>query len=249
VPIQIVFLLAFVAFALFYGASMKRKRAQALGPALRGFLERTGYRYAPLGPAPLDQHVAHGEAALRDLARGFDLHMVRDFHGAPIHNHQAGRPTADGWASSMTWRLPLAAPPHARFQLADRSLTGLGKAVREAFSNTQRRWSAVYPIQVALPAELDRRFLCYSDDPIGAQRALAAPGLAAQLLACTEVDLVVRPDAITFSDPFAKNLNAALGSAANRLAMGSDPAAMMHAHIPVHDRIAQLLVDTARAVA
>lgn len=247
--IQIVLMLAFVGFAVFYGLAMQRKRAAGMGPALRAFLERTGYRYAGVAGGSLDQHAAHGEAVMRDLARGFELHMVRDFHGAPIHHHQAGRPTDTGWSSSLAWTLPLATPPRVVLQLADRGLAGIGKAVKEAFSNTRRTWSAAYPIKVPLDPELDRRLVCFAEDPAAAQRVLATPGLRELLLGCAEVDLTVTRDAVTFADPFGKNLNAALGGAASRMAMGGDVRKMMEAHVPVHDRIAELLVGVARTVA
>jgi hypothetical protein len=249
VQIQIVLFLAFAGVALFYGQAMKRKRAASMGPAFRNFLQRTGYRYAELGDAPLEQQAAHGEAVMRDMAKGFRVHMVRHAHGLTVHHHQAGHATDTGWCSSLSWSLPLAAPPRAVLQIADKSLAGFGKLVKEAFSNTRRTWTAAYPVPVAFgDPELDRRLVCYAEDGYAAQQVLATPGLKERLLACAEVDLVVSRAAITFSDPFMKNLNAGLGSAAGRMAMGGDVNKMMELQVPVHDRIAELLAITARAI-
>lgn len=241
--IQIVFFLAFAAFAVFYGMSMKRKRSAGLGPAFHRFLERTGYRYLGLPDPSLATHAAHGATVMANMTKGYQLEMVRDFHGAPIHNHQGGQSTRDGWSSTFWWRLPLAAPPRVLLQVADRSLAGVGKVVKEAMSNTSRTWAPIYPVKVVLAdPELERRLVCFAQDADAAQRVLATPGLKERLLACTEVDLTVTRDAVTFSDPFAKNLNI------GRSALG-DVGKMMEMQIPVHDRIADLLVVTARATA
>ena len=148
VQIQMLIPLVFVGLALFYGQYMKRKRAAGIKPALESFLGRTGYRYVEILQAPLDQQAAHGEAVMRDMAKGFRIHMIRDFHGISVHNHQSGQPTSNGWSSSFSWTLALATPPRGVFQLADKGLAGIGKVVKEAFSNTRRTWTPVYPIKV-----------------------------------------------------------------------------------------------------
>lgn len=237
-PIQVVFFLAFAAFAVFYGVHLKRRTAAQLGPAMRSFLERTGYRHVQLGNAPIEQHVAHYEAAMRDMAKGFQLHLVRNVHGAAIHHVQTGHVTQRGWATSTSWSLPLVRQPSVVFQIADRSLSGFGKMAKEALSNHHRSWSARFPHQVAIgDSELDQRFLCFVAEPIAARRIGETPGLKQLLLACPEVDLVAGEREVVFSDPAGKNLDHSAPSLAAR----------MDAQVPVHDRIAELLLAAARA--
>ena len=77
---------------------------------------------------------------------------------------------------------------------------------------------------------------------------LSTPGLKELLLGCAEVDLTVTRDAVTFSYLFQKNLNAGLGGAVGRMASGGDVGQQMMLQIAVHDRIAELLAVTSRAV-
>lgn len=239
-PIQALVFLAFAVVAVVYAIRLKGRTAAQLGPAMHSFLERTGYRHAELGQAPLEQHVARYEAAMRDMAKGFRLHLVRQVQGAAIHHVQTGHMTQTGWATSTTWSLPLVRQPSVVFQIADRSLSGIGKLAKEALSNHHRSWSARYPHQVAMgDAELDQRFVCFVAEPIAARRVVETPGLKQLLLACREVDLVAGEGEVVFSDPFGKNLDHGVPR--------TDLVARMAAQAPIHDRIAELLLAAARA--
>jgi hypothetical protein len=247
-----------VLMALFGGYTlwMWKKRSAGMGPAFRTFFERTGYRYAELpATTPLEQQVAHGEMLAKRMsadmrAGGYKTHMVRDFHGQPIHWETWTKSNDKGWSMGCSWSAPLAGPARVRIQIADKSLSGVGKAVKEMFSNSERVWEAAFPHKVATgDDELDKRFMIYVEDPAAVGVIAATPGLRELLLGCTEVDLTVAGAEVRFADPLQKNLRAGLGGTLGQMAIASDLSKQMELSIPVHERICELLAVTARAVA
>lgn len=246
--IQIILVLIFVGGGLFYATKMNRTRAATMGPAIRAFLERTGYRYPDVVDPSLDAHVARCEAGWANMSKGFQSRMVRSFQGASIHHVQEGKVTDRGWSTSCAWMAPLPQRPRVRLHIADKSLSGIGKAVKEAFSNRSQSWSPLYPVKVELAdPELAQRFVCFSDGGGDVQGLLRAPGLRERLLSCVEVDLVITDADVRFSDPFQKNLLQAMGGASGAIAAGGDVGRTLEAQIPMHDRIAEMLVIAGRA--
>jgi hypothetical protein len=246
---QVLLPLILVGAGFAYVIAMNKKRGAGMGEALRRFLERTGYRYADVPQPELEHHVARGEAVFKNLGKGYQARMIRNFHGLIVHNVQEGHATNDGWAMSCSWLTPLSRGPRVLLHIADRSLSGAGKAIKEAFSRQRRHWQPIYPYAVPIAdPELNQRLVCYSTDPAAAQHVLNAPGMKELLLGCAEVDLAVLDAEVRFSDPFQKNLLAGMGGTFGRMAMGSDMNKAMDLQIPVHDRIAQLLGVTVRAV-
>jgi hypothetical protein len=254
-------LLPIILIAVFgaYSVYMMQKRKQAmsnLGPALRNFFERTGYRYAEAPKADLEPTVQLAEEKIRQQqsgrAGGFETHMVRDYHGMKIEHQQfMGNTQRDGnnvYVMSCDWRLVAAEPPAVKWQAAARSLSGAGKALKEAFSNSTREWSALYPEKVESgDPELDKKLNFYGEDPEAVRRVLATPGLKEAMLACEELDLRVSEKGVVFVDPTQKNLRAGLGGTVGMMATGFDYGKLMDLSIPVHDRIAELLALAARA--
>jgi hypothetical protein len=244
---------ALMAAALGYTLYVTLKRKAGMPQAFRMFFERTGYRYADIYDQPLEAHVMHGETLMKNAGRqGYRVHMIRDFHGIPVHSVQevSYKQQGGGTVTSMSysWWAPLPQQPRVALQVAERNLTGFGKAVKEAFSSRERVWQQEYPQQVQSgDAELDRRFLFFGHDPASVHHALQAPGLRDLLLGCAEVDLIVYPDRVVFSDPLQKNMTAGMGGTFSMMAMGSNMTRFMEMTIPVHDRVAELLAVTARA--
>ena len=246
------YILPIVLMALLGGYSlwMVRRRKAGTGPAFRLFFERTGYRYAGMEGATIEQQVAHGESLAANYGRGGQqTHMVRDFHGVPIHWQNATTVNkSGGWSMSCTWSMPLAQPARSLVQIADKSLSGVGKAVKEAFSNMERHWKPEYPTRVdSGDPELDARFQFYCHDTAAVQRVALAPGVKELLLGCAEVDLTVAPQQVVFSDPMQKNVRAGMGGTIGMMATGGNMERHMELSIPVHDRIAELLATVARA--
>lgn len=249
--ITILLLAAFGGFAVFTMA--KRKKAMAnLGPAFRRFFETTGFRFAEMPQAPLDDHVRLAEQKMREMSKGkFEQHLVKNFQGMPLHHEQtmcsewrAGTTTT---TMSCRWTMPLAQPPRVLWQIADKSLSGLGKAVKEAFSNTTRDWSPTYRTRIETgDPVLDKRFVIFGHDAGSVVRLLATPGLKELLLACTEVDLCVRESDVYFADPFQKNIRAGMGGTLGAMAIGTDYGKFVDSTIPVHERMGQLLALAAR---
>jgi hypothetical protein len=246
---------AFGAYA--FWMMQKRKAAMAnLGPALRNFFERTGYRYSDIAHAPVDEQVRAAEAKIQQMSSGrggnFEMDLVRDFHGATIRHHQYSGADPGGAANvyvmSCSWRLAHDQPAKTRFQAAAKSLSSIGKAVRETFGNTKRQWEAAYPHKVESgDAELDKAFVFYGDDPEAVKRALAYPGLKEAMLGVQELDLQAGSEGVSFSDPMQKNLRAGMGGTLGAMAVGFDYGKLFDLTIPVHDQIAELLALAARA--
>ena len=239
------------AAALGYTFYMKRKVASTTPAAFKMFFERTGYRYADIYDQPLENHIMHGQN-LVGKSSGYHVHMIRDFHGLRVNSVQDYSVTRSGnrttISQSGSWWAPLSAPPRLRLQVAEKSLTGAVKAIKEAFSNSSRHWHQQYPVALQSgDQELDARFLFFGDD----QNSLAllhAPGLKELLLGCAEVDLTVHQDRVVLNDPTQKNMIAGMGGQIGNMALGADMTKRMELTIPVHDRIAQILAVVAGAV-
>lgn len=251
-------LLLLVAFAAYAFWMMKKRKQglQNLGPAFQRFFEQTGYRHAELGGAPLEEHVRLSEEATRQLYRGaqkHEMHLVRDFHGLEVHHDSyIGAPQSKSSRYQRVmwcrWSVALAQPPRVLWQVADKTLGSMGKAVMEAFSNTTREWSPLYPHRIPTgDRELDKRFVVYGEDPEAVVRVMATPGLKELLLGCAEVDLSVERSRAVFSDPSQKNMLAAMGGTVGAMAVGFDYGKYMDLTIPVHERITELLALSLRA--
>lgn len=240
---------AFAAY-FFWMTSKQKKAIAGLGPAMHGFFTKTGFRYSHLPPEPVEAHVNQAMMEAQDrTAHDRVVQYVRNFHGMPVHFKQAYVTTSEGMSISTTWSTPLRAPVRVPFHIADRSLSSVGKAVKEAFSNMTRNWSPRFPQAVETGiAQVDARFVVHGFDP-NAVRAMFQqnPALFTALLACTEVDLWVDAEAAVFTDPFQKNITAALGGMVGQMAMGLDYGRRMDMSIPVHERMSEILALAIRA--
>jgi len=243
---------AFAAYA-FWAMNKRKKAMENLGPAFRRFFENTGYRYVELGDAPLEAHVEHTEKKWRQMMgpqRTFEQRLVRDFHGAKIFWDSFMGPEGSSYVMSCSWSLKLPNPPRVPWQAADKSLSSMGKAVKEAFSNSTRSWKARYPTAVqAGDPELDKKILFFGEDAQAVQQVLQTAGLKELLLSCTEVDLVVGADEVRFADPMQKNIRAAMGGTIGMMASGTDYGKFMDLSVAVHEKLTELLVVAARASA
>lgn len=254
--VMLVLFAAFGAYAFF----MMNKRKQALanmGPAVRMFLERTGYRLPEIVGAPLEEHVRQVDARLQSMysgqARGWEQRYVRNFHGVPVEfSSYMGPGQSEGsqvmWA---IWRTHPQAPPRILWEVAEKKLVGVRKAVGEFMNNMTREYEPRYPqaVQIGDP-ELDARFFFFGVDPNAVRYVLAQnPRIRELLLASAEVCMIVAPDEILFSDPTQQNMQAGMGGTVGAMAIGFDMTKMMELQVPVHDRMAELLAITARASA
>lgn len=248
---------AFAAYAVFSMA--KRKRAMSnLAPAYERFFVQTGYHHAELvGAAPAEQaKLSEHKMAEMMAGKGHDVCLVRDVGHGRVITHRSSitgeyRGMQQVTTMSCSWSLAIGRAPAVVLQVADRSLTGAGKVVKELFSNRSRSWQPIYPTAIETgDAELDKRFVIYGVDAQRVRYALAQPQVRAALLSCTEVDLTVRADGeVRFSDPFQKNLLAGMGGTMGAMAAASDPGKAIELQIPTHDRIASLLASTAAVCA
>jgi hypothetical protein len=241
-----------VAFAA-YGIWMMSKRKSAvanMGPAMRSFFERTGYRYAQLAQAPLEAQVDLAVQEANNWSAGDrTIQYVRNFHGMPVQFLQSYTHTDKGFSIACQWSVPLTQPARIPFHIADKSLDSMGKAVREAFSNSKRIWSAKHPhrVETGIP-QIDTRFAVYGQDPNAVRWLFQQnPALIGLLSSCVEVDLFVDAQSATFADPIQKNMNAAMGGMVGNMALGFDMAKRMDLSVPVHDRMAEILALAARA--
>ncbi len=241
--LQLVVVPVLMLAAIGYTWYFRNKMTAGMPEAFRLFFERTGYRYADIYDQPLEQHIMHGQTLVQNPS-GHHVHMLRDYHGLQVHSEQDYSVVREGnkvtISRSASWWAP--AQPRIRLQIAERSLTGAFKAVKEALGRSQRHWQQLYPVQVTTgDPELDGRFLFFGVEQNEVLHVLQAPGLKALLLGCVEVDLTVHADRVVFADPTQKNMSAGMGGYVGNLAMGTDMKKRMELTIPVHDRMAELL--------
>lgn len=245
----VIMLLAFGGYAFW----MMSKRKQALanaGPAMHDFFQRTGFRYAHLPPEPIDMHVQHAVAEANDMTmRDRVTQYVRNFHGVPIRFEQAMVTTPTGSSISGSWSAPVQGQPRIPFHIADRSLSSVGKAVGEMFSNMTRQWSPRFPQQVQTGnPQIDGRFVIFGFDPNAVRHLVQQnPQLFAALAQCAEVDLWVDAQGAVFADPMQKNMNAAMGGTVGNMSLGFDIAKRMEMSVPVHERMSEILAMAVRA--
>lgn len=249
---QIIMMAVLMALGLGYTYYVTNKRKAGMPAAFRMFFERTGYRYADIYNQPLEAHIMHGEKLVAQGYGGSRVHMIRDFHGMPVHCVQETwtekKDNRTHYVRSASWWTPLAAAPRIRIQIAERSLTSVGKVIKEAFSNQSRTFRQELPLTVQSgDPELDKRLVFFGVDANEVLHVLRTPGLRELLLGCAEVDLLVHNDKIVFSDPTQKNMNAGMGGTVGTMAVATDMMKTMELTIPVHDRMAQILGTVARA--
>lgn len=247
----LVLLAAFGGYAVWTMGKAKRAAA-GMGPAMRSFFERTGFRYAEMAQAPIEAQVARAMQEGQTQTSGDrTIHYVRNFHGLPVHWVQSYEHHDNVFTVSCQWSATLQRPPRIPFHIAERSLDSMGKAVREAFSNSKRVWSPRLPhrVQTGNP-QIDGRFMVYAHDPQAVCWLLSQnAALISLLMQCVEVDLYVDATSAVFADPLQKNMNAAMGGMVGNMALGLDYAKRMDLSIPVHDRMSEILAHAVRASA
>lgn len=246
----ILLMVAVGGYAVFTQSKIK-KATSNLGPAFRDFFLKTGFRYPTLAPEPVDLHVQHAlaEAAAPHTGPNRIIHYVRNYHGLAVHFRQSYEVTNKGLSISGSWSAPLHAPPRVPFHIAERSLSSVGKVVKEVFSNVTRHWRPVHPVevQVGIPA-IDGRFVVYGHDVEAVRRLFHTnPALVAALVASTEVDLWIDAREAVFADPGQKNMNAAMGGMIGQMAMGVDFGKRLELSIGVHEHVSELLAMSIRA--
>jgi hypothetical protein len=259
-PVQLIFVVVFMALSLGYMVWMKGKAKQGLEnarPAFRAFFERTGYRYADLEQQPVEAQVerAYKDAAQPDPSGNVDLHYVRDFHGVRVHYRsktwvEKGFNKTTYYRSNQ-WDADVPAPPRIPIHIADKSLASMLKAAKEVFSNSTRNFTpkCSQKIITGIPS-VDDKFVVYGEN-VDAVRHLFQqnPALPQLLQDWAEVDVWVTADGSCFNDPSYANIQAAMGGMVGNMAMGFDYGKRTELTLPVHDRVAELLATLLRATA
>lgn len=229
--------------------------------------ELSGYRHVGMEPAPLEQQAQRSLELMKNYG-DYTIEMVRDVgtHRVlwemrtrpyqssdsqlpgrrPLRWKEAGGKTSRvpgavthvrGSKLSFGWRIPLSSPPTVLLHIADRALRDVGDDGSESPLNPE------YPGAGAIgDRELDARFDLYAPDPAAARRRLSDAAVRTALLALTTVNVIVRSNEVLFDDPMQSNILAALGGMGEMIAMASDPGQIMARSLPVHDRIAALMV-------
>jgi hypothetical protein len=240
---------AFIAYSIW----MKKKTGamQDLMPAAyRMLFERTGYRVAALGPAPIEAHVAQVVKNYAAIA-GAGEHReawLRDFHGVQIqYDSYMGTNESGARVMSARWSTINQTPPRVQWEVAEKSLVGVRKAIGEVLSKMTRGWAPSLPNQFQSgDPEMDARFFFYASDPNAAMAIVRDPSIRGHLLASAEVCFCVHAGEIFFSDPMQKNVNAGIGGTVGQMAIGLDIMKRTELMIPVHDRMAELIAVAQR---
>lgn len=252
--------------ALGYTFWMRQRAAQAAvnsRPAQIAFFQRTGYCYADRMNMPPEVQADRATQLYSDLmALGkqqisgkdyeHETHMVRNYHGLVIHYRNGfgfkkspGKSTTYRWANFTG---DLLQRPRVSMHIAHKSLDSMMKAVGEVFSNSRRVFTprCAQRITTGIPA-VDQQFAVYADDPAAVVHVLSAnPALVDMLSGWAELDVAITPDGVFFNDPSEKNTTAAMGGTIGSMAIGFDIGKRLELMIPVHDRIADLMLMLAR---
>ena len=174
------------------------------------------------------------------VGNGYVLNLVRAYQGLQIFWRLAEVPKHRRFVRAQSWFLPISWPIRAPFHLSERSnLTppkpGQMTNWRPAFQHT---------LFTGDP-ELDARFVLFAPAASELLQALFAdPAIRQTLLSSAYVDLEVRPDVATFSDPRGRNTTEAAGGVND----ARYPGARLEESIPIHDRVANLLMSAATRV-
>jgi hypothetical protein len=239
---------AFIAYFIW----MKKKTGamqDQMPAAYRMLFERTGYRVAALGPAPIEAHIAQvvkNFSAMTSSGQHREA-WLRDFHGVQIQYDSYMSANEGGSVVSARWSTLNQTPPRVQWEVAEKSLVGVRKALGEAFSNTTRGWAPSLPHQFQSgDPEMDARFFFYASDPNAAMAIVRDPSIRGHLLASAEVCFCVHAGEVFFSDPMQKNVNAGVGGTVGQMAIGLDIMKRTELMIPVHDRMAELIAVAQR---
>ena len=235
-----IFVISFVGIIL-----LARRHVPAIMAARRAFFEQTGYRHPGLVAASIEEQVQFVPRMTLKTREERYVRRLDSDHEVSFLSSSVREPGRI--VRRLSWSVPLAHSPAVVLQIADRSLSSFGKTAREALTRSSRTWSPIYPPVALADAELDARFVAFGPDPEAVKRCVV--GLRELLLACKEVDLIVTPTEIRFSDPSDQNLSAAHGGTTGRIAAGMNPAPTILSSIPVHQRINEILERALHATA
>ncbi len=256
-----------LALMLGYSFWMRRRVSSAMQnsrPAQVAFFERTGYRYHDLRDQSAEaqaDRATQSSAELMALGKkqalgqsyDYETHQVRDYHGLRVHFHSGfgyeKKLTSSKSYQSAYWEADLVARPRVSLHVADKSLVSVLKGVGELVSNSRRVFKprGSQRIATGIPA-LDQRVVVFGEDPAAVAQLFAEnPALVELLSGWAELDVFVTSEGAVFNDPSQKNLQAAMGGMVGSMALGFDFAKRMELSIPVHDRVADLLLTLVRA--
>jgi hypothetical protein len=247
---KLLFLLVVIGAIVGAVIHLRRKRTRIVSARVQGsldgvraFFARSGYQFAHLRGAPVEQQVAHWQDIYTksSYAKGsYDLQFVRHVHGVELAWHQVTFVEGRKRVWSESWRITPSPAPRVLFHVSE----------RENLKRTERGWQPSFPTLVSTgDAAFDERFVVYVPEAPLVERAtavLASPPVREALNALTYVDLRVLPDQVVCSDPLDRNLSAIVGELA-LLAATVDPGGTFLKSLPVHERMAKLLVDVAAA--
>ena len=242
----------------------QRKRSRAatdpatMVPNWVRFMQATSYRRPGMEQAPLEQQAhamtmdfhryVHGggqkkaftQHLVKHLGEGYAVHS-RIFMGYDPHD-----PTR--YVTSATWTMALPQTRRVLFHIASKHIGGVGEALKDSVQRAERVWSPAYPQRITTgDPRIDGAFNVWGQDPVAVAQVLTTSGLAELLSGCAEVDLVVTPTEVSFSDPRQKNLLAAVGGTIGAWATGMDTSKMLDMTAPMHVRLCDIVAIAARA--
>lgn len=220
----------------------------ALGrPLMQAFFERTGYAFTDQRQAPLLAQVDRWEQVERThfTTMRYELQLVRSYQGLDVIFHQASSTTRSGRERTHSFAQSWSTPPlrlSAPFHVVHRELLDPQKA-----HGRPTDWQPAFPNTVATgDPEIDQRFVFFTPIPPDRLRSIVLnPRFRAALLGCAYVDLRVLPDRIVFADPVQMNIIHAAGGLSASIPLLSKPGKPFEIGLPVHERVADLLLGAA----
>lgn len=239
----------FGAYAVYRMVTMRR----GLEPAMREFMEKTGYRVAGASDPSIESSLRVWSAAFEQQRKkaSYDVTVWRDAQGWMLTQRTFmgfSDPKSRVYTMAASWQM--VARPRVRVHIAEKSLGGMGQRIAGAITSTKRCFEPRYtvPIQTG-DAGLDGRFQIWGEDPAAVASVLRYPGLREALLAMPEVDLAIGDEGVVLNDPEQKNLRAGMGGTFGAMAMGGNMGKLLTLSVDVHAKAAHLLVLAAQATA
>lgn len=212
-------------------------------PIMQAFFERTGYAFPDLRQAPVPAQVDRWEQIERAQFTSLqhELQIVRSYQGLEIHFRHAQSTTTEGRQRTRSYSQTWSTPPlqiSAPFHVVHRGLLAPGALGRAT------NWQPAFPHAVPTgDPEIDQRYVFFTPMPQDRLRHIALnPRFRAALLSLPYVDLRVLPDCAVFSDPVQLNLVTAMGGPGASATLMSKPGKAFEIGLPVHERIADLLL-------
>jgi Protein of unknown function (DUF3137) len=201
----------FAGISIYYSTKMKGSQYKRIEPSYYDFFRGTGYRVVNMEALPPEQSAKVAAKAWMDYLEGrektIQLDLIRLFQDLKISHYLELSVRGNSQSGSIGWFAQLEHEPKALMHICDKKLGSFGKSVGGLFSNVDTNFKKEYEQKITTGnTAFDSKYAVYAPDGEKAMEVLSTPGLMESLLACTSVDLRIKPNMIEFRDIEQKNI-------------------------------------------